>query len=110
YPGEIFQGRAIYIYPFVEENTRTVKLRFQFANPRGRLKPGMYANVEMQSRGAVGLTVPANAVLNSGTDQVVFVAQGDGYFTPRAVKIGKNLGDRIEVVDGVKESEQVATS
>ena len=109
YPGETFRGRAIYIYPFVEENTRTVKVRFQFANPRGRLKPGMYANVELQGRDAMGLTVPANAVLNSGTDQVVFVAQGDGYFTPRPVKVGRNLGDRIEIVQGVKEGEQVAT-
>jgi len=109
YPGESFQGRAIYIYPYVEENTRTVKVRFQFANPRGRLKPGMYANVELQGRDAMGLTVPANALLDSGTDKVVFVAQGDGYFTPRPVKTGRNLGDRIEILDGVKEGEQVAT-
>jgi membrane fusion protein, copper/silver efflux system len=109
YPGESFQGRAIYIYPFVEENTRTVKVRFQFANPRRRLKPGMYANVEMQGRDAMGLTVPANALLDSGTDKVVFVAQGDGYFTPRTVKTGRNLGDRIEILDGVKEGQQVAT-
>ena len=109
YPGESFQGRAIYIYPFVEESTRTVKVRFQFANPRGRLKPGMYANVEIQGRDAMGLTVPANALLDSGTDKVVFVAQGDGYFTPRTVKVGRNLGDRIEILAGVKEGEQVAT-
>jgi hypothetical protein len=69
----------------------------------------MYANVEMQSRDAMGLTVPANALLDSGTDKVVFVAQGDGYFTPRTVKVGRNLGDRIEILEGVKESEQVAT-
>src|SRR5574338_1667669 len=79
YPGETFQGRAIYIYPFVDENTRTVKVRFQFANPGGRLKPGMYANVEMQGRDAMALTVPSNAVLDSGKEQVVFVGQGDGY-------------------------------
>jgi RND family efflux transporter MFP subunit len=109
YPGESFQGRAIYIYPFVEETTRTVKVRFQFANPRGQLKPGMYANVELQGREATGLTVPANALLDSGTDKVVFVAQGEGYFTPRTVKVGRNLSDRIEILEGVKESEQVAT-
>jgi membrane fusion protein, copper/silver efflux system len=109
YPGESFDGRATYIYPFVEENTRTVKVRFQFANPRGRLKPGMYANVEIQGSDAMAVTVPANALLDSGTDKVVFVAQGDGYFTPRPVKVGRNLGDRVEIVDGVKEGEQVAT-
>jgi RND family efflux transporter MFP subunit len=109
YPGESFDGRAIYVYPFVQENTRTVKVRFQFANPRLRLKPGMYANVELTSPGTMALTVPANAVLDSGTEQVVFVARGEGTFTPRAVKIGHRMGDRIEVVDGLKEGEQVAT-
>lgn len=109
YPGESFEGRAIYIYPFVEENTRTVRVRFQFANRGGRLKPGMYANVEIQGRDAMGLTVPANALLDSGTDKVVFVAQGDGYFTPRTVTVGRNLGDRIGILEGVKEGEQVAT-
>jgi hypothetical protein len=109
YPGETFRGRAIYVYPFVDENTRTVKVRFQFANPRGRLKPGMYANVELQAEGPKGIAVPSNAVLDSGSDKVVFVAQGDGYFTPRPVKIGRRLGDRIEILDGLKEGEQVAT-
>jgi Cu(I)/Ag(I) efflux system membrane fusion protein len=109
YPGESFQGRAIYIHPFVEANTRTVKMRFQFPNPRGRLKPGMYANVEIQGRDAVGLTVPSNAVLDSGTEQVAFVAQGDGYFVPRRIKAGRRLGDRIEILEGLEEGEQVAT-
>ena len=108
YPGESFTGRAIYVYPFVEENTRTVKMRFQFANARGRLKPGMYATVEMQRSGGSGLTVPADAVLDSGTQQVVFVAEGEGTFTPRPVTIGRRLGDRTEIVAGVKEGEQVA--
>lgn len=109
YPGETFQGRAIYIYPFVAEDTRTVKVRFEFPNGRGRLKPGMYANVEIRGRGAIGLTVPTNAVLDAGTDEIVFVAQGDGYFNPRPVKVGRRLGDRVEILEGVKEGESVAT-
>jgi RND family efflux transporter MFP subunit len=108
YPGESFRGRAIYIYPFVEENTRTVKVRFQFANARGRLKPGLFANVEMQGGGGAGLTVPADAVLDSGTQQVVFIAQGEGTFAPREVRVGRRLGDRTEIVSGVTEGEQVA--
>lgn len=110
YPGQAFRGRAIYIYPFVEENTRTVKVRFQFDNTGGRLKPGMYANVELQGAAARGLTVPANAVVDSGTDRIVFVAQGEGNFTPRTVRVGRQLGDRIQIIDGVKEGEQVAMS
>ena len=108
YPGESFDGRAIYIYPFVQENTRTVKVRFQFANTRARLKPGMYANVGLEGTGAMTLTVPANAVLDSGAQQVVFVSRGEGSFTPRTVKIGRRIGERIEVVEGLKEGEQVA--
>ena len=110
YAGESFSGRAIYVYPFVEENTRTVKVRFQFDNPRGRLRPGMFANVQLQESSGNGLTIPANAVVDSGTQQTVFVARGEGSFTPRQVKTGRRLGDRIEILSGVKEGEQVATS
>ena len=110
YPGEAFTGRAIYIYPYVEEQSRTVKVRFQFPNARGRLKPGMFANVELQAAARTALTVPVNAVLDSGTQQVVFVAQGEGRFIPRTVTIGARIDDRIEILDGLAEGEQVATS
>ena len=109
YPGERFTGRVIYIYPYVDEKTRTNKVRFEFANRGGRLKPGMFANVELTLRGGMGLIVPTNAVLDSGTEQVVFVAQGDGVFEPRKVKIGRRLGDTTQILEGVKEGEQVAT-
>ena len=109
YPGEQFHGRVIYIYPYVEEKTRTVKVRVEFANRGGRLKPGMYANVELRGRADTGLTVPVNAVLDSGKQQVVFVAQGDGYFEPRRVTIGRRLGDTIEILKGLNEREEVAT-
>ena len=109
YRGESFEGRAIYIYPFVQENTRTVKVRFQLANTRMRLKPGMYANVEIERPNVMALTVPSNAVLDSGAQQIVFVSKGEGIFTPRTVKIGRRLTDRIEILDGLTEGEQVAT-
>ena len=109
YPGERFSGRVTYIYPYLDEKTRTNKVRFAFANPRGRLKPGMFANVEVPVGGGTGLTVPTNAVLDSGTEQIVFVAQGDGVFEPRKVKVGRRLGESMQVLDGLKEGEQVAT-
>ena len=109
YPNEKFTGRAVYIYPYVDEKTRTNKVRFEFGNRGGRLKPGMYATVELKSGGAAGLTVPADAVLDSGTEQVVFVAQGDGIFEPRNVKIGRRLGESIQVIEGLKEGDQVAS-
>jgi hypothetical protein len=109
YPGESFEGRATYIYPFVEENSRTVKVRFQFANPRGRLKPGMYANVEMKGDSGMAMTVPTDALLDSGTDRIVFVARGQGVFRPRPVVVGRRFGSRVEIVEGLKEGEQVAS-
>jgi Cu(I)/Ag(I) efflux system membrane fusion protein/cobalt-zinc-cadmium efflux system membrane fusion protein len=108
YPGERFVGRSVYVYPFVEERTRTVRVRFEFPNPSGRLRPGMYANVELQAPAGTGLTVPGNAVVESGRQQIVFVALGDGYFEPRRVTIGRRLDDRVEILENLKEGEQVA--
>ena len=109
YPNQRFTGRATYIYPFVEEQTRTIKVRFQFPNPRGLLKPGMYANVELATAASPGLAVPADAVLDSGREQVVFVALGEGYFEPRRVRLGRRIGTAVEITEGVKEGEEVAT-
>jgi len=109
FPGERFAGRVIYIYPYLDDKTRTNKVRVQLANRGGRLKPGMYANVELTSRRRSGLVVPANAVLDSGKEHVVFVAQGDGLFQPRKVKIGRRLDDSTEILEGLKEGDRVAT-
>lgn len=110
YPGERFAGRVAYVYPFVQEQTRTMRVRFDFANRGGRLKPGMYANVELQVSLGRGLTVPADALVDSGARQLVFVAEGDGYFQPRDVKVGHRLGDRVQILDGLTAGEQVAAS
>ena len=109
YPNERFTGRAIYIGSAMDEKTRTVKVRFALVNRAERLKPGMYANVEVNEPAASGLVVPINAVLDSGKEHVVFVAQGDGYFEPRHVTVGRRLQDGIEIVEGLKEGDQVAT-
>ena len=109
YPGERFSGRVIYVYPYLDEKTRTNKVRFELSNQGGRLKPGMYANVELHGAGGMALTVPLNAVLDSGREQVAFVAQGDGVFEPRKVTVGRRAGDSVEILDGLKQGEQVAT-
>jgi len=108
YPDQRFSGRATYVYPYVEEQTRTIRVRFQFPNPRGLLKPGMYANVQLVMPAASALAVPADAVLDSGREQLVFVALGDGYFEPRRVRIGRRVDTTIEITDGLKEGEDVA--
>ena len=110
YPEEQFRGRVIYIYPYVEEQTRTVRVRFGLPNPRGRLKPGMYANVALDAALGDGVAVPMNALLDSGADQYVFVSQGDGYFEPRSVVVGQRLGETIQILDGLDGGEIVATS
>jgi len=109
YPGERFTGRVIYIYPYIDEQNRTNKVRYELANRGGRLKPGMFANVEMTAAGRAAVVIPLNALLDSGREQIVFVGQGDGYFEPRHVKAGRRLGDEVEILDGIKEGELVAT-
>lgn len=109
YPDEPLVGRTIYVYPTVEEQTRTAKVRLQFANRGGRLKPGMFAEVLLSGPDVSAITVPTDAVLQAGTDQLVFVALGEGRFEPRPVKIGRRTRDEIEITTGLKEGEQVAT-
>jgi len=108
YPDERFSGRVVYIYPYVDEKTRTNKVRYELANRTGRLKPGMFANVELTVRSGMALTVPNDAVLDSGTEQIVFLARGDGYFDPRTVKVGRRFGNDVEIVAGLKEGDEVA--
>lgn len=109
YPGERFSGRVVYIYPYVDEKTRTNRVRYEFANRGGRLKPGMFANVELTASSEQAVVVPTNALLDSGTEQIVFVSAGDGHFEPRPVKIGRRLDDVVQILSGVKEGDLVAT-
>jgi RND family efflux transporter MFP subunit len=108
-PGKTMSGRAVYVYPFVQENTRTLKVRFAFPNPGVVLKPGMFANVEMHTSLGMGLLVPRDAVLDAGNEEFVFVSEGDGYFQPRQVRAGQQFGDRVQILSGLSEGEQVAT-
>lgn len=109
-PGRAFHGRVSYILPQVDPATRTLKVRVEMANPGYALKPDMYGEVEFQTGGARTLVVPESAVLNSGDHQTVFVDRGNGYFEPRAVKIGEQLDGRIEILGGLKAGERIVTS
>jgi len=111
-PGQTFRGRIDYIYPYLKESTRTAKVRLRFPNPDLRLKPEMFAQVKIESpvsRQAV--VVPADAVLDTGLKQHVFIALGQGRFEPREVKLGV-FGDHglREVLSGLKGGEEVVTS
>ena len=110
YPGERFAGRVVYVYPYVDASARAMKVRLELANPVGRLRPGMFANVELEAPLGLSTLVPADAVVDSGRRQLVFVAEGDGYFLPRDVRVGHRLGDRVQILEGLEEGEQVAAS
>ncbi len=109
YHGRSFPGRVAFIDPQVDPKTRTVKVRIEFSNPKGELKPEMFGEVVFQTLGRKGLTIPVDAVLDSGTRKVVFVALGEGRFEPREVQVGSNLGESVEIIQGLKAGEDVIT-
>jgi len=111
YPGEAFEGRIAYVYPTLKAETRTVPVRIELANPKGRLKPAMFAEVDIPVAGAMPvITVPNSAVIDSGSRQVVIVQLGEGRFEPRTVKLGQRGGVFVQVLDGVKEGELVVSA
>lgn len=110
FPGEQFVSKIAYIYPYLEEETRTTKVRIVLPNKDFRFKPEMYGNISIKFNLGSKLTVPENAVLDSGKRKLVFVDKGEGYFEPREVKLGIKTDDGYEVLDGLREGEQVVTS
>lgn len=110
FPGKVFTGKVAYIYPVLEPKTRTVKVRFELPNPGWKLKPGMFANVELQISRGERLVVPSTAVLDSGTEQLVFVDRGQGMFEPRKVTTGVRTRDWYEILEGIEPGEPVVTS
>jgi len=106
-PGESITGTLTYIYPYMDNHTRTNKVRVELDNPGLRLKPDMYATGEIHAVLGEHLVVPKDAVLDSGTRQIVFVALGDGFFAPHEVRLGERGDDYAEVLEGLQEGEQV---
>ncbi len=109
YPGRTFKGRVAFISPQLDARTRAVSVRLEFPNPTGELKPEMFGEVVLQGAARKGLRIPTDAVIDSGTRSVVFVALGDGKFQPREVQLGDSDGEHVEVVAGLAESDQVVT-
>jgi Cu(I)/Ag(I) efflux system membrane fusion protein len=109
-PGETFRGKAIYIYPSLNPETRTAKVRFEIPNSHERLKPEMYANVEIKIRLGQKLAVPEGAIIDTGLRQLAIVDKGSGYFEPREVKVGSKVEGYYEVIKGLKAGERVVTS
>lgn len=107
---QTFDGELKEILPQVSANTRTVQARFEVANKGGRLTPGMLLRLQVAGPVSSRLVVPAEAVIRTGTRAVAIVRKGNGGFEPREVAIGADLGDQLEVVQGLNEGDQVVAS
>jgi Cu(I)/Ag(I) efflux system membrane fusion protein len=109
YPDKAIAGKVVFIYPTIDPDTRTARVRIELPNPMGLLKPAMYGNVELASDRGKGkiLAVPESAVLDSGTRQLVLVRRGEGLFEPRAVKLGARADGYIGVMEGLQADEEV---
>ena len=104
-----FSTRIDFVYPTLTERTRTLRVRLSAANPGGLLRPGLYGTVAFESTGREVITVPRDAVVDTGLQQHVFVAIGDR-FEPRAITLGMQLADRVEVRGGLKEGERIVAA
>ncbi|EKE03954.1 MAG: Efflux transporter, RND family, MFP subunit [uncultured bacterium] len=110
FPGKTFLAKIDYVYPVLDNVTRTAKLRFTIPNHNGILKPQMYTDIEIAVGLGDRLSVPESAVINTGTRQIVYVDMGNGNFQQRAVITGQKANGLVEIQKGLKSGEVVATS
>ena len=110
YPNENFTGSVAYIDPHVQADTRTLRVRLEFSNPDLRLKPGMYADLNMEIPLGSRLAIPKDAVLRTGAQDLVFVDRGAGQMQVRLVQLGVEIEDMHEVVSGLRPGERVVSA
>lgn len=110
YPGEEFIGNVSFIYPVVNSQTRSVKVRSEFSSRNNKLKPQMYGETVFSSDDGTGLLIPADAVIFSGNRNVVWAKTSDGMFEARNVQIGNRFGDKYQILSGLNEGDEIAAS
>ncbi len=110
YPGEIFKGSIVSIAPVLNTATRTLNVRALVNNPDNKLKLGMYVNAKITYNLGNKLAVPQDAVMDSGTRKIVFVADANGYFKPREVTLGSKAEGYYEILNGLSQGQEVVTS
>ncbi|MGE5744881.1 MAG: efflux RND transporter periplasmic adaptor subunit, partial [Gemmatimonadota bacterium] len=111
YPGRSFAGRVSFVWPMVETQSRTGRVRVVLANPKGLIKPGMYATLLFEATlGRDLLSLPAEAIVQTGERNLVFVLAGDGALVPREVIVGGRADGRIQILGGVAEGDRVVAS
>lgn len=111
-PGKTWKGTITFMYPHLDHMTRTLAVRMTLDNPDFELKPGMYATADIITRPvADAIQVPREAVIDTGTRQIVFVAEGEGHFTPRKIQVGlAGDDDKVQIIQGIAPGETVVTS
>jgi Cu(I)/Ag(I) efflux system membrane fusion protein len=111
YPDRVFKGKVALIYPHLNMETRTARIRIELPNPDGLLRGDMYAEVEIAAgANEKVLTAPESAVIDTGKRQVAIVDKGEGRFEPREVKTGRRGEGFVEIKSGVSENERVVTA
>jgi multidrug efflux pump subunit AcrA (membrane-fusion protein) len=110
WPGRVWNGTVTYVYPAVDEKTRTVKVRVELDNPKGELKPEMFADVTVHGPARDVLQVPDDAILESGTRNIVFVSEAEGRLAPREVLVGDHGAGAVEIRGGLQEGDVVVRS
>ncbi|CAH1542183.1 Cobalt/zinc/cadmium efflux RND transporter, membrane fusion protein, CzcB family [Vibrio rotiferianus] len=110
-PGNEWQGVVDYVYPILDPKTRTLRVRLKFPNQNGALKPNMFANIALQpvTDDAV-LTIPKSSVIRSGGMTRVVLAEGDGKYRSARIEVGREAGEQIEVLQGLKQDDKIVTS
>ncbi len=109
-PGETLHGQIAYINPYLDDKTRTVKVRVELPNPGYKLKPEMYVNAEIKIPGGTQLSIPEESVLDSGLRKIVFVDKGEGHFEAKEVKLGAKMEGYYPVSSGLKAGEKIVAS
>ncbi|MDB6145075.1 MAG: efflux transporter, family, subunit [Pseudomonas sp.] len=111
FPGQTLKGKVIALLPSADNQTRTLTVRSELANPDGKLRPGMFASVRLNSaEQAPVLLIPGEAVIRTGKRTLVMLAESEGRYSPKEVQIGRESDGRAEVLDGLSEGQQVVTS
>jgi len=110
-PGKEWQGNVDYVYPILDPKTRTLRVRLKFSNPNGELKPNMFANIALKpiSDDSV-LTIPRSSVIRSGGMTRVVLSESNGKYRSARIEVGREAGDKIEVLQGLEQGEHIVTS
>jgi len=108
--GKVFPAVVSNVLPQVDPATRTLKLRLEADNPEYALRPQMFVDVDLKTKMVSGISIPQEAVLDSGMQKIVYVETRESVFEPRPVKIGEAYGNRVSVSSGLSEGDRIVTS